>query len=469
MQFSVAQNPNLTETKIFVGGNSYSSTAVGDINGDGNLDVVITKRTIGAVEIYYGDGNFNFPNTQSINVMPNVSLSIRSVEIIDWDLDGDLDLLLANLGNTSSRGVHLITNMGLNANNPFNISTSVSHILTGTSIIDIAVGDFTGNSIPELAVCQDLGTFSVSDRFIIYESVNGALSSIFTKTTIGNPNGLKFVDTDNDGDLDVVFSDFQNNRIRRFKNVGTNTPSETGFNIDKPVESAFADLNGDNIPDHIYITSQGGFQLPKLFYRLTNTDGSLTVDTIISNFNDDSNGFGVAASDFDGDGDIDIVANDYINTSNNINPVKYFENIGTPTSPTFVERTVPFTGDKSGLRRILVADFDNDGNDDFLVEDRSSILGQFIIYHDDTLPNTLSINSPNIMLSVDVYPNPVKDILNIRSTDQITDVKVYDIQGKLIKVKFVTNSIDVSNLKSGVYFLQVTSEKGSVAKRFIKQ
>jgi len=397
-----AQGPTLTETKIQVCCNTYSSTAIADINADGNLDVVVTQSDIGSVDIFYGDGNFNFPNSQTIQISaPNVGTNLRSAEVIDWDFDGDLDILVADFENSTNRGVKLITNTGINTSNS-GITTSVSSLFSSTRIFDIAVGNFTGSLFPDLAM---LHLPSNTQRFTLYEAFGGTtsstLTSIFVKNGLSSPSNLKIADTDNDGDLDFVFSDVQNNRIRRFKSDGTDVTAETGFNLTEPRESAFADLNGDGIPEHIYITSNANSAA--LSYRVTNTDGSLTTATTISNLNSGSRGFGVAASDFDNDGDIDIIATDFSNTTANTNPVKYFQNTGTNTSPTFIERTVPFTGDKTGVRAVFVADFDNDGNDDFLVEDRT--LGQFIIYRDDTLP-TLSTNSPNIVSSIDVYPNP---------------------------------------------------------------
>ncbi|MCO6173577.1 T9SS type A sorting domain-containing protein [Flavobacterium sp. NRK F10] len=71
-----------------------------------------------------------------------------------------------------------------------------------------------------------------------------------------------------------------------------------------------------------------------------------------------------------------------------------------------------------------------------------------------------------------LYPNPVKDILNISSKNQteIKSVEIYNIIGQLvIVVPNAVQNIDVSSLESGTYFVKVNSEKGSGNTKFIKE
>jgi hypothetical protein len=57
------------------------------------------------------------------------------------------------------------------------------------------------------------------------------------------------------------------------------------------------------------------------------------------------------------------------------------------------------------------------------------------------------------------YPNPTDGIINIESTDLIRSVQVYDLSGSLIISRYNLENnketIDVSNLQSGVYLLRV--------------
>ena len=69
-----------------------------------------------------------------------------------------------------------------------------------------------------------------------------------------------------------------------------------------------------------------------------------------------------------------------------------------------------------------------------------------------------------------VYPNPVKDILYVSGDSGFEDLNltVYDLYGKEV-IKTSTETIDMSGLTSGLYFLTVTNQNGTmVIKKIIK-
>ncbi|MCE3295405.1 MAG: hypothetical protein K0R65_1119 [Crocinitomicaceae bacterium] len=68
-----------------------------------------------------------------------------------------------------------------------------------------------------------------------------------------------------------------------------------------------------------------------------------------------------------------------------------------------------------------------------------------------------------------VYPNPVKDILHVESTQNIRSLAVYSLEGKEIN-RFNSNApLNVSALSKGVYILESTFESGQVSRtQFIK-
>jgi len=68
-----------------------------------------------------------------------------------------------------------------------------------------------------------------------------------------------------------------------------------------------------------------------------------------------------------------------------------------------------------------------------------------------------------------IYPNPVKDILNLEGLDNIEGYAIYDITGRKID-QFTNNikKIDVSHLTNGLYLLEVNTNNGQVSKKFIK-
>lgn len=72
-----------------------------------------------------------------------------------------------------------------------------------------------------------------------------------------------------------------------------------------------------------------------------------------------------------------------------------------------------------------------------------------------------------------VSPNPVKNLLSLTHPNDIviTSFRIYTTLGQLIQVTVnpQNSSVDVSNLTSGVYILNLTSEKGSESIKFIKE
>ncbi|MBR0323515.1 MAG: T9SS type A sorting domain-containing protein, partial [Bacteroidales bacterium] len=77
------------------------------------------------------------------------------------------------------------------------------------------------------------------------------------------------------------------------------------------------------------------------------------------------------------------------------------------------------------------------------------------------------------VLQCSVYPNPVNNKLYIVTEDEVENVVVYDIYGRLQVTETASHqdnvAIDVANLKSGIYFVKINTEKGNIVKRIIKQ
>lgn len=71
-----------------------------------------------------------------------------------------------------------------------------------------------------------------------------------------------------------------------------------------------------------------------------------------------------------------------------------------------------------------------------------------------------------------LYPNPAKDVLNIQSKNslEIQSIEIYNLLGQVVlAVPNSSNAIDVSNLKTGTYFVKVNTEKGSSNTKFVKE
>ena len=87
---------------------------------------------------------------------------------------------------------------------------------------------------------------------------------------------------------------------------------------------------------------------------------------------------------------------------------------------------------------------------------------------------TLSTKDNNLSNLVKIHPNPANDKIFITSEEILNNTKyaIYDLTGKLIKSKIDLNNtkeINISNLESGIYFIQIKTIDKVVNKRFVKK
>lgn len=72
-------------------------------------------------------------------------------------------------------------------------------------------------------------------------------------------------------------------------------------------------------------------------------------------------------------------------------------------------------------------------------------------------------------VSLAVYPNPVADVLNIRTEDEVLNITIYDISGKSISAQSNNNQINVSDFVKGMYLINIVTDKASYVQKFIKK
>ena len=82
-------------------------------------------------------------------------------------------------------------------------------------------------------------------------------------------------------------------------------------------------------------------------------------------------------------------------------------------------------------------------------------------------PATLS-NQNEQKIEFKIYPNPTSDYLNIHTEEQILDVTIFNVQGRQI-LKSTEERLDVSNLTSGIYLIEVKTNSGKAVNKFIKK
>lgn len=133
-------------------------------------------------------------------------------------------------------------------------------------------------------------------------------------------------------------------------------------------------------------------------------------------------------------------------------------------------------------------DATNDGYVVFKIKTKSTLtVGSQItnnanIYFDYNFPiitNTetstfqaLNVNNFSFEKYFTIYPNPVKDILNITKKEyiEISSITIYNVLGQILQtITQPSTMIDVSNLKTGNYFIRVTTNNGTSSTKIIKE
>ncbi|MFK7783224.1 T9SS type A sorting domain-containing protein [Psychroserpens sp.] len=83
--------------------------------------------------------------------------------------------------------------------------------------------------------------------------------------------------------------------------------------------------------------------------------------------------------------------------------------------------------------------------------------------------NCASLSVDDVELNeIKLYPNPTTSVLNIEISSDLRQVTIYSVLGAEV-LKTNSNTIDTTNLKSGMYILKIENQNGMVSiKRFIK-
>jgi len=91
---------------------------------------------------------------------------------------------------------------------------------------------------------------------------------------------------------------------------------------------------------------------------------------------------------------------------------------------------------------------------------------------DDLLGLPVSVKPINLTQTLDVYPNPSKDYIEIRNLPQgeILSYKIYDINGKVYEEGDLTTNqrIDIRKLKEGMYLIELTTKDSKISRKIMK-
>jgi hypothetical protein len=366
------------QTGISLPGVSSSSVVWGDYDNDGDLDILSTGSTGSATrisKIYKNNGNNTFTELTSISL---TGVSNSSSAWGDYDNDGDLDILLT--GNTGSANISKIYKN--NGNNTFTEQTGIS--LSGVSSGSAAWGDYDNDG--DLDILLTGGSTSGNISKIYKNNGNNTFSEQTGISLTGVANSSSaWGDYDNDGDLDILLTgEAYYGRISKiYKNNGDNTFTEqTGISLTGVANSssAWGDYDNDGDLDILLTGSTGSTTRISKIYT-NNGNNTFTEQTGISLTGVSSSS--VAWGDYDNDGDLDILLTGQAGISNYISKI-YKNN----SNNTFTEQTsIPLIG--IYYSSVAWGDYDNDGDLDFLLTGNTGTTNVSKIYkNESSIANT---------------------------------------------------------------------------------
>ena len=359
--------------QTFAVGDQPFGLAVADFNGDGSPDLAVSYENDGTVGVLLnttapGSMTFSFA-AQTFTAEP----SLQALAVADLDGDGKPDLIAANISTTGANDLTVLMNTTATGATTasFSVQTGID-LGTGTQPRSLAVGDFNGDGLPDLATAN-FGPNTTS--VLLNTTVLPTVAPTFvpqTTNTGGDLTAVAIGDINGDGKPDIVVSDFLNNSVKVLLNTtppGAITPTfaaPVSFNIGNTSRSlVLADMNGDGLPDIVIGPESNSVSV----LVNTTTPGSMTPTFApIQNFNAGGS-TAVAVADLNGDGLPDIVSVDigYPDPLSNASAVAVLINTTTPGSTTLSFAAPQFFATGNVSVYVALGDLNGDGKPDIVV------------------------------------------------------------------------------------------------------
>jgi len=330
-----------------------SNVCTFDIDNDGLNDLIYSSQYSDAIHYSKNIGNGDFDSVELI--IPFGYTTANGPAIFNADIDGDGDQEVITLEVSASSFSHDIKYY--NNTGGGNFSAPINIAAQNQDISDIVIGDIDNDGDPDILYCS-----GQNDAVGYFENLgNGTFSSSQTITsTLMNPKKVAFLDFDNDFDLDIVCVSYDDDKLSLIENLGGNlfgapqlvitwAPTNRTQVLSKDMDNdgnidlLLSDYSGDEIS---WIKNQGG----GIF------SGLLSIST-------DMFGPVIESIDYDGDGDLDIISRSSWQFYG-IRGVFLLENFGNGNFAPNGPEILPFQSSSFALD-----DWDTDGDMDFASTD----------------------------------------------------------------------------------------------------
>ncbi|HEV2380406.1 MAG TPA: FG-GAP-like repeat-containing protein [Terriglobia bacterium] len=227
-----------------------TGVAVGDFNGDGKLDLVASNNGSNTLTVLTGNGDGTLTWIGNFDAAADVI----AVAVGDFNADGKLDAVVVN---ELSDSVSIFL-----GNGDGTVLAPVSYGIGGTPQA-VAVGAFGSNGVPDLVasngssgpICTP-GCVSV-----ITGKGNGTFDQLAANYDVGSaPKGIAVGDFTGDGNPDVAVANSASNNVSVLLNTGSGTfGSATNYGTGtNPIAVAIGDFNDDKLLDLVVVNAGDG-------------------------------------------------------------------------------------------------------------------------------------------------------------------------------------------------------------------
>ena len=247
------QMPPITNSHGFI------AAQVIDLNGDKHLDMVAAGN--GPLSVALGNGDGTFSPAQDLSLPPGSVTPFTAVAVGDINNDGKLDIAATYLPVPQASNAPDTLVFAGNGDGTFQAASSAGTTITGPDAI--ALADFNGDGKPDLLI-----GYTVGNATVVFGNGDGTFNlapnsqSLLYATDSGPGFPLRRVtaratDMDLDGKPDAVIGDYLGNItvVLNDGNIGMTSP-QWKHTVGKGLaDLATGDLNGDGIPDVVFVNS----------------------------------------------------------------------------------------------------------------------------------------------------------------------------------------------------------------------